>query len=52
MTIERPKYGTKPSDIKLLPCNGTPAILRLNKQRFFCKECAHSFLAISDIVEP
>ncbi|HKL41504.1 MAG TPA: ISL3 family transposase [Clostridia bacterium] len=46
------KYGTKPSDIKLLPCNGNPTILRLNKQRFFCKECGQSFLATSDIVEP
>ncbi|MBK5253854.1 MAG: ISL3 family transposase [Peptostreptococcaceae bacterium] len=46
------KYGTKPSDIKLLPCNGIPTLLRLKKQRFFFKECAHSFLATSDIVEP
>ena len=46
------KYGSKPSDIKLLPCNGNPTLLRLNKQRFFCKECARSFLATSEIVEP
>lgn len=46
------KYGTKASDIKLLPCNGNPTILRLNKQKFLCKECAHSFLATSNIVEP
>ena len=45
------KHGTKSSDIKLLPCNGNPTILRLHKQRFFCRECGHTFSAKTDIVE-
>lgn len=46
------KHGTKSSDIKLLPCNGNPTILRLHKQRFLCRECGHTFSAKTDIVEP
>lgn len=45
------KNGTKSSDIKLLPCNGNPTILRLRKQRYFCKECSHTFSAETNIVE-
>lgn len=45
------KNGFKPSDIKLLPCNGNPTILRLKKQRFLCKECGHTFSARTNIVD-
>lgn len=45
------KYGTKTSNIKLLPCNGNPTILRLKKQRFLCKECCHTFSAKTNIVD-
>lgn len=45
------KNGTKTSDIKILPINGDPAILRVQKQRFLCKSCGHSFSAETDIVE-
>ena len=44
------KNGSKTSDIKLLSCNGNPTILRLKKQRFFCKECNHTFSAKTNIV--
>ena len=46
------KHGSKPSDIKLLPFNGEPLILRLRKQRFFCKNCCHTFCAKTSIVDP
>ena len=46
------KYGTKISNIKILPCNGAPTILRLRKQRFLCKECSHTFIAHTNIVAP
>ena len=45
------KYGTKSSDIKLLPFNGCPLILRLKKQRFLCTHCNHTFSAKTNIVE-
>lgn len=45
------KHGTKSSDIKLLPINGNPTILRLKKQRFLCKECNHTFIAKTNIVK-
>lgn len=45
------KYGFKSSDIKLLHLNGNPTILRLSKQRFYCKECHRTFSAASDIVD-
>lgn len=45
------KHGNKPSDIKLLPFNGYPLILRLRKQRFLCKACLHTFCAKTSIVE-
>lgn len=46
------KHGTKSSDIKLLPFNGEPLILRLRKQRFLCHECNQTFSAKTNIVEP
>ena len=45
------KYGNTTSDIKLLPLNGDPTILRLKKQRFLCKECSHTFTAKTNIVD-
>ena len=45
------KYGSKASDIKILPIAGNPAILRLHKQRFYCKSCDSTFSAKSHIVE-
>ena len=45
------KYGSKASDIKILPISGNPAILRLHKQRFYCKECDSTFSAKSSLVE-
>lgn len=45
------KYGSKASDIKLLPIVGHPAILRLHKQRFMCKSCGSTFSAKSPIVD-
>lgn len=45
------KYGTKVSEIKLLPIAGHPAILRLHKQRFYCKSCDSTFSAKSSLVE-
>lgn len=45
------KYGNKISNIKLLPLNGDPTILQLKKQRFFCKECSHTFTAKTNVVE-
>lgn len=46
------KYGTKSSNIKLLPFNGEPLILRLRKQRFLCKDCNQTFSAKTSIVDP
>ena len=45
------KYGSKASDIKILPISGNPAILRLHKQRFYCKSCNSTFSAKSSLVE-
>lgn len=45
------KYGTKPTTVKLLPINGMPALLSLKKQRFFCKECGQTFIAVSSLVD-
>ena len=39
------KNGTRTSRITLNPVSGLPAFLKLRKQRFFCRECAHSFTA-------
>lgn len=45
------KNGTRLSRITLPHLSGTPAFLLLNKQRFFCKQCRHSFTAKTDIVD-
>ena len=39
------KNGTRTSRITLNPVSGLPAFLKLRKQRFFCRECFHSFTA-------
>ena len=39
------KNGTRTSRITLNPVSGLPAFLKLRKQRFFCRECSHSFTA-------
>lgn len=39
------KHSLKPSDIQLLPYQEVPSILRLFKQRFYCKACRHTFSA-------
>lgn len=45
------KYGSKVSTIKLLPNNGSPSLLELKKQRFFCKECGETFIAATSLVD-
>lgn len=45
------KYGSKVSEVKLLPINGIPTLLRLKKQRYLCKECGQTFIAKSSIVD-
>ena len=39
------KNGTRTSRITLNPVSGLPAFIKLRKQRFFCRECSHSFTA-------
>ena len=39
------KNGTLTSRITLNPISRLPAFLKLRKQRFFCRECFHSFTA-------
>ena len=39
------KNGTRTSRITLNQVSGLPAFLKLRKQRFFCRECSHSFTA-------
>lgn len=44
------KHSPKPSDIQLIPFQEVPSILRLFKQRFYCKHCGHTFSAQTDYV--
>ena len=46
------KNGTRTSRITLNPVSGLPAFLKLRKQRFFCRECSHSFTADSLRIKP
>lgn len=46
------KNGTKPSDIKLPKTSGLNTVLKLYKQRFICRNCKHTFIATSNIVQP
>lgn len=45
------KWGSKTSNIKLLKILEYNSILRLQKQRFRCKECGKTFSAETDIVD-
>lgn len=44
------KNGTKESTIKLAQINFRPILLKLKKQRFYCKHCQSTFTAKSSIV--
>ncbi|AOF48415.1 MULTISPECIES: ISL3 family transposase [Tetragenococcus] len=39
------KHSPKASDIQLIPYQEVPSVLRLFKQRFYCKSCHHTFSA-------
>lgn len=45
------KWGSKTSNIRLLKILEYNSILRLQKQRFRCKDCAKTFSAETDIVD-
>ena len=45
------KWGTKESLIVLPQVSRMNAYLRLYKQRYYCRDCKHTFIAHSDIVE-
>ena len=44
------KNGTKESTIKLTQINFKPVLLKLKKQRFYCKHCQSTFTAKSSLV--
>lgn len=44
-------HGYKESNIKLMPISGFKALLKLNKQRYKCKNCNKTFIAKTDIVK-
>ena len=44
------KNGTKESTIKLAQINFQPILLKLKKQRFYCKNCQSTFTAKSSLV--
>ena len=44
------KNGTKESTIKLTQVNFKPVLLKLKKQRFYCKHCQSTFTAKSSLV--
>ena len=43
-------HGYKKSQIKLMPILGYNAVMKLNKQRYCCKDCGKTFMAETDIV--
>lgn len=43
--------GHKLSTIKLMPISGHNAVLKLNKQRYICKDCGKTFVAKTSIVD-
>lgn len=45
------KYGSKTVLIKLLPVSGSPAYLRLKKQRYLCRHCGKTFIEQTPVVE-
>ena len=44
-------HGYKESTIKLMPISGFNALLKLNKQRYKCKNCNKTFIAETGIVK-
>lgn len=44
-------HGYKESTIKLMPVSGFNALLKLNKQRYKCKNCNKTFIAKTNIVK-
>lgn len=45
------KFGTKTSTIKLTHINFQLVLLKLRKQKFYCKHCTSYFLAQTDVVD-
>lgn len=45
------KNGTQTVDILIGQINRKPCILRLSKQRFYCKKCKRTFIANTEIVD-
>ena len=45
------KNGTKESTIKLTHINFKPVLLKLKKQRFYCKHCQTTFMAKTSLVD-
>ncbi|MGX6969348.1 ISL3 family transposase [Vagococcus bubulae] len=45
------KNGKKEVTIRLLPYQNLPTILKLKKQRFYCRKCCHHWTAQCSIVE-
>lgn len=44
-------HSYKLSTIKLMPISGHNAVLKLNKQRYICKDCGKTFIAKTSIVD-
>ena len=45
------KNGKKEVTIRLLPYQNLPTLLKLKKQRFYCKNCCHNWTAQCSIVD-
>jgi transposase len=45
------RHGTKASNIVIPGVSGMTAYLKLNKQRYLCRNCGHTFSAKTDIVQ-
>lgn len=46
------RHGFKESTVVLPSVSGFKTILKIKKQRFFCKHCSSTFIASSSIVDP
>ena len=44
-------YGYKEITIKLMPISGFNVLLKLNKQRYKCKNCNKTFITKTNIVK-
>ena len=44
-------HSYKLCTIKLMPISGHNAVLKLNKQRYICKDCGKTFIAKTSIVD-